>query len=233
MDEAGVYTITCLPTGKVYVGSTTRSLRVRFNQHRHAMRRGDRSNPKLLNAWRKHGSDAFEFKPLLICRPEDALFYEQRAIDVLKPELNICAIAGNCAGVRHTAATKAKALARVNRQWASGQHSKEKLRARSVARSRRFLVRGEMLTILGVVAKYGVTKNMVTCRLRRGWSGEDLIKPAREEFRRYVIDGKPHTSIEVQRVFGILQETLLYRWRKGLRGNDLVAPSRNRNRRAR
>ena len=42
----------------------------------------------------------FSFNILLVCSPEDLLFYEQRAIDRLQPEYNSSPTAGNTLGVR-------------------------------------------------------------------------------------------------------------------------------------
>jgi hypothetical protein len=48
------------------------------------------------------------FRTLFLCSPENLLFYEQRAIDVLQPELNTRKIAHSNLGVRWSAETNAK-----------------------------------------------------------------------------------------------------------------------------
>lgn len=72
----------------------------RWREHRRRIANGTHHNEIISRAWKKHGEDAFEFKPLFVCRTEDLLFYEQRAIDALKPEYNICAVAGSMLGVK-------------------------------------------------------------------------------------------------------------------------------------
>lgn len=57
----GVYRITCVPNGKVYIGSTTDVAR-RWKQHRSHLNRGTHGNPHLLAAWSKYGADAFRFE---------------------------------------------------------------------------------------------------------------------------------------------------------------------------
>ena len=107
-------------------------------------------------AWNKHGEAAFEFKPLLICRPEDALFYEQRAIDVLKPEFNSRPVAATNAGI-------------------SWPESLNKQKSDKLAR--KHLVRGELLTARALGKKYGLTQKAIETRWERGCRGEELIAP--------------------------------------------------------
>lgn len=81
----GVYTITS-PSGGQYVGSTC-SFASRRSAHRKALQKG-RHNRRLQSAYKKHGGDALVFQPLLVCAKRDLLFFEQRAIDILKPRYN-------------------------------------------------------------------------------------------------------------------------------------------------
>ena len=94
----GVYSITCTASGKVYVGSSSK-VSHRWNKHRRELTLGVHGNQKLQRAWDKYGKDAFTF--LLIEGVSDRcdlLRREQYWIDTLKPELNILAKAGSCAG---------------------------------------------------------------------------------------------------------------------------------------
>jgi hypothetical protein len=72
---AGIYQILHVESGRRYVGSSV-DVRLRMRKHREQLRRGDHVNPSLQNAWLKHGEDAFEFKQVLACRPEDFVMYE-------------------------------------------------------------------------------------------------------------------------------------------------------------
>ena len=56
----------------------------------------------------KYDEQNFEFKIQLVCAPENLLFYEQRAIDILKPEYNILKVAGSRLGAKFSESTKAK-----------------------------------------------------------------------------------------------------------------------------
>ena len=88
---SGIYTITS-PSGNFYVGSSI-VFGLRWADHLKQLRRGDHHNPQLQRAFNKYGESGLVFKKLLICKPEDLLFYEQRAIDILKPRYNANPIA--------------------------------------------------------------------------------------------------------------------------------------------
>lgn len=58
----GIYIIICLANSVVYVGESV-NMPQRLYEHRMRLRRGAHENPRLQNAWNKHGEDAFEFRP--------------------------------------------------------------------------------------------------------------------------------------------------------------------------
>lgn len=112
--KSGIYMWTCVPNGKKYVGSAV-DLHQRRSVHLSCLRAGDHHSIHFQRAWDKHGEASFRWKVLLVCAPADLLFYEQRVIDVLGPELNIARVAGSSLGVKHTEETKAKLRAAFNR----------------------------------------------------------------------------------------------------------------------
>jgi len=100
-NASGVYQITCLPTGKTYIGSA-KMFRTRWNLHRTHLRANRHDSKHMQHSWNKYGPDAFEFKILLVCDHSVVLVYEQIFLDALKPKFNTCKVAGNVAGVRHS-----------------------------------------------------------------------------------------------------------------------------------
>lgn len=100
-----IYTITS-PSGGVYVGSAV-DVRARWRSHRHEMQKGVHFNRALQRAFRKYGGE-LRFEVLLVCRRSDLLFFEQRAIDILRPRYNARPIAHSQTGMKHSDATKAK-----------------------------------------------------------------------------------------------------------------------------
>jgi group I intron endonuclease len=104
---SGVYEIRNKLTGQRYIGSAV-NFEKRWYSHRSDLRRGVHHSTHLQRAWTKHGAEAFEFKPIIICAKEHVLLYEQFALDAYKPEFNICMVAGNILGVRRSEQTRAK-----------------------------------------------------------------------------------------------------------------------------
>jgi group I intron endonuclease len=79
--DCGVYRITCLPSGRVYIGSSI-DIAKRFSEHRSSLRAGRHHSLLMQRAWDKHGREAFQFKPLFLCRPADRIGAEQVQIDL-------------------------------------------------------------------------------------------------------------------------------------------------------
>lgn len=102
--KSGVYTITS-PSGKQYVGSSM-EIRKRQNRHNNNLRKGAHHSPALQRAYDKYGEEAMLFSVLLFCEPSQLLFYEQRAIDILRPEYNVCRVAGSALGVTRPTETR-------------------------------------------------------------------------------------------------------------------------------
>jgi len=87
--SSGVYQIVNLiDPAKFYIGSAV-NLRKRRSHHWSSLRHGRHSNNHLQHAWDLYGSDAFDFEPLIICGPEEAVVIEQGLLDKLHPHYNI------------------------------------------------------------------------------------------------------------------------------------------------
>lgn len=65
---SGIYIITCLPTGKIYVGSSVNISR-RWRGHKNELRNGKHYNRYLQSAWNKYGEASFVFEALELCEP--------------------------------------------------------------------------------------------------------------------------------------------------------------------
>lgn len=115
--QTGIYEIRNEMNGKRYIGSAI-SFRRRFSEHRSMLRLGRHHSRHLQASCDKYGIDAFEFRPIVVCAARDLLFYEQRALDVYRPDYNCAPIAGNTLGTRRSAETRAKIAAKsVGRKW--------------------------------------------------------------------------------------------------------------------
>jgi group I intron endonuclease len=130
---AGIYEIVQIGTDRRYVGSAT-DLAKRWRQHLAHLERGQHHSVALQRAWNKHGPEAFGFRTLIRCDRRHLIFYEQRAIDVLRPKLNCAPKAGSQLGYTHTAETigkmKAAAVGRPS-SFRGRRHSTDSLRMMS------------------------------------------------------------------------------------------------------
>lgn len=97
--NCGVYSITS-PSGNQYIGSSI-NIKKRWAEHLSTLKHQHHDNDILQKAWNKYNGELV-FKLLLVCEPKDLLFYEQICIDGYTPEYNICKIAGNTLGFRHS-----------------------------------------------------------------------------------------------------------------------------------
>lgn len=96
--QSGVYQITNEVNGKRYIGSAV-NMDKRWKEHRRDLRANRHRNQKLQRSYNKYGKDSFSFKVIVDCSPENAIAWEQIAIDGIDPEINICRIAGSRKGV--------------------------------------------------------------------------------------------------------------------------------------
>lgn len=80
--SAGIYKITCIPTGRIYIGSSI-DLDKRKYDHFYECRTKTHGNDKLQKAYLKYGIDAFEFLVLEIVEKivgEDELTFRKRLV---------------------------------------------------------------------------------------------------------------------------------------------------------
>ena len=90
----GVYKLTNIINGKVYVGSGY--IKRRESSHFSNLKRQTHNNKHLQASYNKYGKEAFVWTPILICESKDCLDYEQKVMDMYKETIgwgtmyNIC-----------------------------------------------------------------------------------------------------------------------------------------------
>lgn len=109
---SGIYIITCLVNGRIYVGSA-KKFGVRFNTHNRTLLNRTHHNSLLQRAWDKYGPDAFEWKVLeTVSDLADLACREQHYLDLLEacgPKgYNLYPTARSALGSRHSVQTKAR-----------------------------------------------------------------------------------------------------------------------------
>lgn len=96
--NSGIYQIRNLVNGKIYIGSAS-NFKKRWYKHKVSFISKVHHNKHLQHAWNKYGEECFKFEILARCPPEYLIKMEQWFLDNLKPEYNICKVAGNTLGV--------------------------------------------------------------------------------------------------------------------------------------
>ena len=109
---SGIYMIRCVPTGKVYVGSST-DIEKRWSRHRMDLSRQMHHSPHLQRSWDKHGADAFSWTILEHATEVILKDREQNYIDFYRSSdrrfgFNICRLATSSRGVVFSKETREK-----------------------------------------------------------------------------------------------------------------------------
>ena len=123
---SGIYKITCIATGKFYIGSA-KDIHRRLARHKSDLSRDVHHNTLLQRSVNKYGKDMFEFEILeFIDDVESLLQREQHYLDTLNPcdiniGFNLSIQAGSRLGVPVTEETKAK----ISKTLTGRKHSEE------------------------------------------------------------------------------------------------------------
>jgi len=112
-NSVGVYTITNVINGKIYVGSTVNSFNKRKNQHFSLLKQNKHTNPYLQNSFNKHGENNFKFEILETCSVEFCLSQEKYWINMLNTKstlygFNVIDPITNRLGFKYTEESKLK-----------------------------------------------------------------------------------------------------------------------------
>lgn len=98
----GIYQIRNILDGKLYIGSSI-ELKKRKDKHFYRLKNNKHENQHLQNAVNKHGIENFIFEILEEFKDYNLLLLqEQKYLDELKPEYNICKFAGHTLGYKHS-----------------------------------------------------------------------------------------------------------------------------------
>ena len=107
MTKSGIYEIVCLVTNDRYIGSAI-DIKRRWREHKSYLNRNLNFCPHLQKAWNKYGESNFIFSIIEEVDVDLLIEREQYYIDTEKPKYNVCKIAGNTLGRKHTEETKKK-----------------------------------------------------------------------------------------------------------------------------
>lgn len=131
--RSGVYIITNIVTGKIYIGSSYDIYR-RWISHKSDLNLNKNKNIHLQRAWIKHGAKNFTFNALEFCDISDLLAREQYYLDAYMsyaPDIgyNIAPVAGNSTGIKQSKESIEKRAAKLR----GVKHKKETILKRALS----------------------------------------------------------------------------------------------------
>lgn len=85
---SGIYMLKNKILNKFYIGHAN-NLYKRKNEHFSTLKSNKHFNKYIQEDYNKYGKENFVFEILLICELEYLIYYEQKYVDILKPEYNI------------------------------------------------------------------------------------------------------------------------------------------------
>lgn len=114
--QMGIYKIQSYKYPKKYYIGSSSNIKKRINEHKLKLLKGEHDNPKLQNHFNKYSWQDLECSIVEECEREKLIEREQYYIDTLNPWFNICKVAGNCLGKKHSEETKIKLRKARNRR---------------------------------------------------------------------------------------------------------------------
>jgi group I intron endonuclease len=97
---SGIYIIKNNINNKCYIGSA-KNFKARWYLHKKQLLNNIHHSILLQRAFNKYG-DIFSYEIIELCQVDDLIKYEQKWFDLLKPQYNICKIAGSSLGIKRS-----------------------------------------------------------------------------------------------------------------------------------
>ncbi len=155
------------------------------------LRKGKHHSPHLQHSWAKYGDAAIEIKLIVSCAPKDLLMYEQRAMDILRPEFNVNPSARNRLGAKRSA----DELRAWSERWGAQQRemitaaNRDPARIAKAVEGRRIAYaegrvktnekvrwyKGIPYTLTEAAKAFGMDRDTLRKRLGRGFTFEDAL----------------------------------------------------------
>lgn len=163
--NSGIYKITCVPTGKVYIGKTI-NFHKRYLCYLSDFRRNTgRVNQYLTSAVIKHGLENFTFEVIEYCNVSELRELEfkwMKHYDSVNPEkgFNLRFDSSSASGVSDL--TKSKISKRLKTEWSEGKRSEHssKLKENWSGNNERKSSQSKLLSVLKTKYKYSVNGSL-------------------------------------------------------------------------
>lgn len=205
--DTGIYRITNLINSFSYVGGSAK-IKKRWKDHLRQLAAGNHHSKLMRRCWDMYGEAAFAFEVLLFCDRDNLIFYEQRAIDTIRPEYNSSPTAGSQLGFRMSDESKQKLseAAKRTKNFTGKKHSEKSKQLISEKKS-------------------GVTQRAEVVAQRKATIGKRLAWPAKRKFqtadilkiRDLIASG--FTNVYIAKLYGVSGSVIseiktgkAYRW---------------------
>jgi len=222
--RSGIYQIVNSENGKRYVGSTV-CFRTRFNTHRLQLNKGAHHSSYLQRAWDKYGPDAFKFQIVMICAPEDNIFFEQRAMDAFESTndllgYNVAPAAGSQLGFKHSdKSKKAMSVGRTGLKRTEAQKIGQSRAQRQRTDVKTHHFDGRDQTVLQWAEELGWIKDVLARRISEMGVEEALTRPhcmVDEDYRLTAeFEGETSTLMDLSKKYDVNYGMLKNRVRRG------------------
>lgn len=124
---SGIYEIINVQNNCKYIGSSN-NIYTRWSHHISDLNRNKHCNLHLQRAWNKYGKKTFIFNILFLCEENKLLQEEQRFLDTLNPEYNMCPTAGSCLGRGSVSEETKRKIGLANSKKKRTEKEKQRLR---------------------------------------------------------------------------------------------------------
>lgn len=136
MSKSGIYKITNIKNNKIYIGSSV-NIATRITRHKVDLKRNMHPNTHLQRSFNKNTENTFVYEVIEYCDADRLLSLEQRYIDELNPEYNMCKQARSVLGIKRSNKTKKRLSKALLGRKLTEEH-KEKLSIAKIGTTRIF-----------------------------------------------------------------------------------------------
>lgn len=195
----GIYLITCVPTGRRYVGQSC-DIRSRWYGHKHNLKANKNHNVILQSSWNKYGEACFEFSILELCQKEDLNSRERYWIDALS---TWASVGGMNISREHYEGSRDTPM--------SSQTLAKQKKYREEVWTKKYFAFGSIKTLQEWSDHTGLSKECIRARLRRGMPLEEALSKSNDKFKILTVAGEIGTIRQLSEKFKIKQNVVVNR----------------------
>lgn len=218
--KGGVYRITNIVNGKVYIGSSVDTT-VRFREHKRKLNLGNHYNTYLQRSWNKYGAGVFEFEVIERVRKGRLIERESHHIN---EHTKTCELYNSMEAsgdrVCHSKETKKKLSEATKAAW--GGEYRDRMLAIQRDRAKLHEYKGELKTSREWAEEFNVNYTSFRQKLERGMSVEEAknIKPLKND--GVMFNGEKRSLKDIAADLGMDYKILWFKVKRGFTINEIM-----------